>query len=74
MVEPTFHDIRSGNSAKGVPAFLSRADAATASPDVIRGAILRAYERMQELYPNDGINYLKQGEAINSFLLDMGVP
>lgn len=74
MVEPTFHDILSGNSGKGVPAILSRADAARASPDVIRGAILRAYARMQQVYPNDGINYLKQGEAINSLLLEMGVP
>jgi hypothetical protein len=74
VYQPTFHDLLSGNMEKGVPAILSPSDAARASPDAIRGAILLAYERMQQLYPTDGINYLKQGEGINRFLLDMGVP
>jgi hypothetical protein len=29
---------------------------------------------MQDLYPQDGINYLKQGEAVDTFFDDMGVP
>lgn len=74
MFEPTFHDILSGNIAKGVPAILSRTDAASASPAQIRDAIRRAYRQMQDLYPQDGVNCLKQGEAVGTFLDDMGVP
>lgn len=57
-----------------MPAVLSSDDAASASPDVIRGAMLRAYERMQEIYADDGISYAAFGDAVNLFLTDQGVP
>lgn len=74
MFEPTFHDILSGNSAKGVPAILSRADAASASPQRIREAIREAYEKMRDDYPDDGINYGAMADAVDRFLIDQGVP
>lgn len=74
MFEPTFHDILSGNSERGIPVILSPKAASLASPTQIRQAILLKYERMHDLYPNDGIDYRAMGKAVDRFLRDNGVP